>query len=743
MAAGSTETAFSATNQTLPCFNTNLLKTDPNKYWNGAQIMATASTDGFWEDDPEEKIKKKVLAAKSLFHAGRQLQIKHLPRDVTEDEIRDLLCDFPVQSVHIVNSGTGSSIARADLEDPEMLEDWDRDRVFLLRGQCVPVTPTLTEKMLCIARLPFGYTEEQFTAMVLAYGEIKRNFLMISEKTGESKGYGFVEYVKEESALQAKNFLDQKILDGWIVVCDWLDPSHVTFESLHSKCLYVDCLPKDFRDMSEFRKIFSSIVNPPYCQIALKNGCPQDWGLVEFSNWEDSEVAQTTLNNYCLKGRNIRISYYIPGVRAINLYLKLLNEASQKEKGAGLLPDPSNQTIILSLQNLFKQNPIFAQNLQNIILGQIHATHSGESTESLKKGNPNGPPLPPAPNGTALKNGSVPGGKIFRPNGMMEGRNLPPSVAPPTQPLPHPPPSGPSPTQFVKPVPPSKVPLLPSPGVVPPTSTRRLSISPPAGEVAPKPQSQGEEDTQTNNYWAGLIGQLGGVPPNARNSGGHNNFPPPTIHHDASGRTFNVPPPNYIAENMNVPVELQQSIINLLSNPQNLQQLLTSLHSLNQTSPPTPTPVPPPTFSFPMNPMQPAVDPAWAQPIPPPHHLPRSLLTSPITVPPKPVNYLEVKPPPPPGTPLFPQVTAWAPTFLPSPPPQAMFSPFGSPALIWSQTTPLIASPQPNPLMTPIGQKRRLLPSPEPSPEGNYIGQHSQGIGGHYADSYFKRKKKH
>ncbi|XP_075302058.1 ribonucleoprotein PTB-binding 1-like [Opisthocomus hoazin] len=34
-----------------------------------------------------------------------------------------------------------------------------------------------------------------------------------------------------------------------------------------------------------------------------------------------------------------------------------------------------------------------------------------------------------------------------------------------------------------------------------------------------------------------------------------------------------------------------------------------------------------------------------------------------------------------------------------------------------------------------------LLPSPEPSPEGCYVGQHSQGLGGHYADSYLKRKR--
>ena len=41
---------------------------------------------------------------------------------------------------------------------------------------------------------------------------------------------------------------------------------------------------------------------------------------------------------------------------------------------------------------------------------------------------------------------------------------------------------------------------------------------------------------------------------------------------------------------------------------------------------------------------------------------------------------------------------------------------------------------------TPQAQKRKISipPSPEDSPQGGYIGQHSQGIGGHYADSYWR-----
>lgn len=61
-------------------------------------------------------------------------------------------------------------------------------------------------------------------------------------------------------------------------------------------------------------------------QVALRNGCPQDWGLVEFNSADDAEQTMLTADKVQLKGHNIRVSYYIPGVRAINLYLKLLNE---------------------------------------------------------------------------------------------------------------------------------------------------------------------------------------------------------------------------------------------------------------------------------------------------------------------------------------------------------------------------------------------------------------------------------
>jgi len=78
--------------------------------------------------------------------------------------------------------------------------------------------------------------------------------------------------------------------------------------------------------MSQFRKLFSTVANPPYCQIALKGGAPQDWGLVEFSHAEEAEDTLRALDGKMFHNSAIRVAFFIPGVRAINIYMKLIND---------------------------------------------------------------------------------------------------------------------------------------------------------------------------------------------------------------------------------------------------------------------------------------------------------------------------------------------------------------------------------------------------------------------------------
>merc|ERR1740128_98874 len=234
--------------------------------------------------------------------------------------------------------------------------------------------------------------------------------------------------------------------------------------------------------------------------------------------------------------------------------------------------------------------------------------------------------------------------------------------------------------------------------------------------------------------------------------------------------------------------------MNLLSNTQTLNQLLGSLRGVQ--SPPPPPPPPTSTAQLPLPPPGPQTSqaPLILRPPPPPpdcscpppftqlqpplighpppprapvqflappplqHHLVQPLLSpqpqlfiNPNLLPSQQVLYpgLQVTGPPP-GTifvpPLLPQVTLAdmsnlvPPNMsLPPPPPASKF-PGSETSVPYSP----ISSPTPaHTFQTPKSLKRKAsIPvSPEESPEGRYIGQHSQGLGGHYADSYWAKKR--
>ncbi|XP_046647864.1 ribonucleoprotein PTB-binding 1-like [Daphnia pulicaria] len=344
--------------------------------------------------------------SQKLFHFGRTLLLKHLPRDVNEHEIRDMLSARGLKSSSVTLSpcGSGPNWARAAPvnaeSQPDFWEEWKqlciRDKLdaCTIRGHKISLSPSPTENLLCVARLPRDLLDDEFKELVSSYGPVRRCFLLYSDKTGESKGYGFVEYQSKDCGQRARAQLDGRIYEGQALACDWLDTSIVTLAGLHSKLLYVDCLPGGFRDMSQFRTLFSQVANPPYCQIALKGGAPQDWGLVEFSQAQEAEDTLRVLDGKLFHNSPIRVAFFIPGVRAINIYMKLLNDTCQNKGRAALLPEPPSDTVFHQLQNLTKQNPAFVHSLQNIILTQIqHLNNPANSTSSGNSSNTSGAAL--------------------------------------------------------------------------------------------------------------------------------------------------------------------------------------------------------------------------------------------------------------------------------------------------------------------------------------------------------------
>ncbi len=115
--------AFSATPRGFGCYDRELISAAADNLWSSS-VVATASTGASWVDDvdvglgvggtgtrpllhhhhlshppppnnpppplPLDSLEKRVEELRRKFHRGRQLQIKHLPREVSE-EVSSLL----------------------------------------------------------------------------------------------------------------------------------------------------------------------------------------------------------------------------------------------------------------------------------------------------------------------------------------------------------------------------------------------------------------------------------------------------------------------------------------------------------------------------------------------------------------------------------------------------------------------------------------------------------------------------
>lgn len=137
-----------------------------------------------------------------------------------------------------------------------------------VRGRDITVQLQPTDSLLCVTNLPYTLTATQFQELVRTYGNIERCFLVYSDLTGHSKGYGFVEYMKKDSASRARSELLGKPLGDRALMVQWADVNQLTStDHLHSKCLCVDRLPLDFEDSEELAHIFSEHYKTVFCQV--------------------------------------------------------------------------------------------------------------------------------------------------------------------------------------------------------------------------------------------------------------------------------------------------------------------------------------------------------------------------------------------------------------------------------------------------------------------------------------------
>ncbi|KAM6188623.1 ribonucleoprotein PTB-binding 1 isoform 2-T2 [Sarcoramphus papa] len=701
--------------------------------------------------DPAE-VRSRLERSARQFRNRRKVLIRGLPADVSNQEVHDLLSDYELKYCFVDKYKGTAFVTLLNGEQAESAIK--KFHLSKLREKEISVQLQPTDALLCIANLPQLYTQQQFEELVRPFGNLERCFLVYSEKTGHSKGYGFVEYMKKDSAARAKSDLLGKQLGTRTLYVHWTDVNQLTLDLLHSKCLCVDKLPHNYADLEELRQVFAAACAPAFCQLAYgQDGQLKGFAVLEYESAEMAEMVQQATDGLPLAGNHVRVSFCAPGPPGRSMLAALIAaQATALNRGKGLLPEPNILQILNSLGNPASLQLLLNPLLHGAVGGKQGILGAAPSVPLVTN-----PALSTALLQLALQNqtqaqqkpgilGDSPLSSL--PHGPLALANAP--AQPPSQLLGELSSGGPLPGDMAQGH--VKSPILPS-GNVPLASflapvgverdnavlgTQVPQLTPPA--VTP-PALQGLTTSILGSVISGLQ-----KPKQSENG-------PPASGVSLLGeppKDFKIPlnpylnlhsllPANSLGGAANKGFNLKAGVLGSVSNPR-----------ISQPSLPDPL-LPSPGlagdgYAFDYQPdlgsriypqtrdhagpilggfghsrhklsLSPGFERGALGPPLPPFYSgsPSSYFTSGLQAGLKQSHLNKAVGMPPSGS---------ADAVLALGPPSHSHSSHSK---------------------TPVGGQKRafshLLPSPEPSPEGCYVGQHSQGLGGHYADSYLKRKR--
>uniref|UniRef100_A0A8C9PC03 Ribonucleoprotein PTB-binding 1 n=1 Tax=Spermophilus dauricus TaxID=99837 RepID=A0A8C9PC03_SPEDA len=339
--------------------------------------------------DPEE-IRKRLEHTERQFRNRRKILIRGLPGDVTNQEVHNLLSDYELKYCFVDKYKGTAFVTLLNGEQAEAaISAFHQSR---LRERELSVQLQPTDALLCVANLPPSLTQAQFEELVRPFGSLERCFLVYSERTGHSKGYGFAEYMKKDSAARAKSDLLVwgKPLGPRTLYVHWTDAGQLTPALLHSRCLCVDRLPPGFSDVDALRRALSTVHTPTFCQLACgQDGQLKGFAVLEYETAEMAEAAQQRADGLALGGRHLRVSFCAPGPPGRSMLAALIAaQATALNRGKGLLPEPN----ILQLMN----NLGPSASLQLLLNPLLHGSTGG------KQGLLGAPPAMPLLSGPAL-----------------------------------------------------------------------------------------------------------------------------------------------------------------------------------------------------------------------------------------------------------------------------------------------------------------------------------------------------
>ncbi|XP_061158571.1 ribonucleoprotein PTB-binding 1 isoform X1 [Syngnathus typhle] len=688
----------------------------PGERWHpeleaGEDVPTTGHSEGQrradedWTPLSPQEIQSRLERTRREFYNRRKIIIKNLPSDVSNQEVHELLCNYDLKYCFVDKyKGTAFVTLLNGEQAQSAIKEFHQ---HALRDREISVQLQPTDALLCIANLPRSFTQQQFEDLVRPFGNLERCFLVYRASSGRSKGYGFVDYMKKDSAARAKSELLGKQLGSRMLYVHWTEVGSLTYPLLHSKCLCVDHLPQSVVTAQDICNPLVDAYRPVFCQLAQgQDGSFRRFAVLEFATADMAEEAQKLLDARLLGGTHIRASFCAPGPPGRSMLAALIAAQTMfVNRGKGLLPDPTAMQILSGLNNpaalQMLLNPLSQGHKQGLLgaapamplltnpalpamLLQLLLQNQAKAQQQAFLGNPllwaqagllAENPLTPLPvqQGIHLLGDLPQGGVVSGLDPLPQLKPAPMSRAMARDQESPSFPQTPSPTlQGLS------VPLLG--GMMGPdglTAQAVTILGDPTKDVTP-PQSS---FLSANGF------------PSGANCRPHPYRKRPTLS-NVSNQHLSMHPSYSLRHQDSYNAEYrpvhQDELQHLYEEQENhhmgdltsFGQQLSRPSDLGQRH-----------FSFP--------------PSPPPSSYFSSDASANGCLPPGQLNRAVGMPP-------------------------VSHSSDYPPGLV-------------NTMKTPVGSHKRLfsrlIPSPEPSPEGGYVGQHSQGLGGHYADSYLKRKR--
>lgn len=298
-----------------------------------------------------EEVTRRLEAARAELENRRKILIRNLPQDCSSQEIHDLLKDYEIKYCYVDKNKKTAFITLINGEQAQ-----DAIQIFhrhAMRDKEILVQLQPTDALLCVTNLPPWLTMQEFEELVKSYGNVERCLLVYNQETGHSKGYGFVEYMKKDSASKARLELLGKSIDGYTLFAQWMDVNQLTLDLIHSKCLCVHKLPKEYIESDELTQLFSSVHNPVFCQLAEDEGtCFGGFAVVEYESPEQAEQIRDAMDGAAIKGSKIQVSFCPPGSPGRSTLAALIAAQGMLQNNRkGLLPEPNPVQIMQSLNN--------------------------------------------------------------------------------------------------------------------------------------------------------------------------------------------------------------------------------------------------------------------------------------------------------------------------------------------------------------------------------------------------------